>query len=268
MKRSRGARKCKLCRRAENQFVYDSRRADWICTICGCVVEGHFFDQQHNANYEEYQTAAIDKDYFARRDKKRLKTTMDRIMDRANPEDVKERRFYAMLDDICVKLEYSSRVKGRAEAMFNRFKELKKQRKMFNVITAVLIVAKRSLGEYVNLRKVEEQLTVKLNSTIKDVLNITGISQSSLTIKAIPYYICALGLPFKEEKRLSNLFKKASRSNPSMGSDTLLALCIYKLLKHLKDEKHNLQTIADMTNTSYNSLQSYISGKNNCTLFN
>jgi transcription initiation factor TFIIIB Brf1 subunit/transcription initiation factor TFIIB len=268
MKRGRGVRKCQLCHRAENQFVYDSRTADWICTICGCVVRGYFFDQQYDANYEEYQTAAVDKDYFSRQDKKRQKTTMERIMDRANPEDVKERRFHAMLEDICVKLEYSARVKGRAEAMFNRFKELKKQRKMYNVIAAVLIVAKRSLGEYVNLNKVQNQLTVKLNSTIKDVLNITGISQSSLTVKAIPYYIFSLGLPFKEEKRLRKLFEKASRSNSSMGSDTLLALCIFRLLKHLKNNKHDLQEIANLTNTSYNSLQSYISGKNKCTLFN
>lgn len=268
MKRKQtGKRSCEVCKVSENQFIYDAQTADWICTLCGCVVRKWFFDENFNANYEEYKDAVHEKDYFKRQANKKQNTTMSRMMDRANPEDVKDRKFHAMLSDIGDQLNFNERDRGRTETLFIKFPELKSQRKQYNVIAAVLVVAKKSYGEYVNINKIQSALNCKLNQTMKEVMEIIGVSQSSLTLKAIPYYISTLALPFKEEKRLRNLFNKATRVNSAMGSDTLMALCIHKLLIHLQIKSFDLKFIANITNTSQNSLQSYVSGKNSCTLF-
>ena len=254
---------CELCKVADNQFVHDTRAGCWVCTLCGCVVRKWLYADDSKHNYSDTHTAtqAVSTVHSVGRDR------MERLLDKVHPGEARERRLHAIIDEVARILDVNERVRGRAAAIFARFPALKKQRHLPRIVAAAIIVAKRSLGEYVNMKEASREMECKLSVAVRKVLKETNISQGSLTMRAIPFFISQLGLPVAEERVLKDIFMRASRANGSIGSDTLMALCLFKFARKHHLHHVSIATVAELTNTSATSLTSYIRGKSHCTLF-
>ena len=97
------------------------------------------------------------------------------------------------------------------------------------------------------------------------VCSIVGINSRGVIINSIPALVCSMGFPGKYNRILKQMFIKSSRKKVSLGSETRMALCCYKLyldhgVKSKLKGKMTLQDIAYLTNTSITSLNSYIVG--------
>jgi transcription initiation factor TFIIIB Brf1 subunit/transcription initiation factor TFIIB len=282
----RPKRICKLCNMSKNQFVYDSQHDNTICTNCGCVQNKSFNLIEYEVYKEEEDIPWLDKNEIkAVRDGKQNKSAsykkivqeiqfgqqmIDGMVDKNKRKDIK---FYETLEHIHQELEMKEIVKDKAESIFNNFPQLRKIKPLESVVTSVLIIAKKETGQYVNVKEISNKLKLKKLSKMVNKIsnNILQIDNDTFTLSSVSKYVFLMHMDPKEEKRIRKMYQIASKQNISMGSDTLIALCLYIRMKQLKlDEKDfgiDLKYISEITNTSLNSLQNYISGKSKCTLF-
>lgn len=258
-------RQCKLCYAHDNQFVYDSKHDDTICTYCGCVQDKSFNLVEHDIYHEQEPIPWIEND-MQKQQQKMSHMLMDKV-------DIKNNTFHNILNLQCEQLQVLDNVKYDAIAIFNNFKQLQRLKPFKTVVAAVIVIAEKENGKYVNIKDFEQRLNVKklskmVNKISKDILKIDNITY---TMASIHKYVFLLHMEYKEHIRIKKMFKVATDQNNSMGNDTLLALCLYIRVKQLKlDKKYpniNLKFIADITNTSINSLHGYITKKTKCTLF-
>lgn len=265
VKKRKLSRSCKLCHEDQNQFVYDEIHDDTICTNCGCVQDKYFNPVTYEVFKEQPRIPWVDQET-----KEKIKVGK-RMIKNVDKEGVKECKFYITLNRLCDVLDVKENVKSKTEAIFKNFKQLMKIKPMESVIAAVIVIAQKECGLYVNTKHVSKILNIKkLNKIINKISsNILEIDNYNYTLASLPRYIFLMRMEFKEEKRLRQMFEVASKQNVSMGSDTIIALCLYIRMKQLKlDKKHselNLEYIANLTNTSLISLQGYISGKTKCS---
>lgn len=265
--KKRVRRICKLCKVEENQFVYDARRDDTICTYCGCVQDKYFNLVEYEVFREQPRIPYVDKEL------KSKQKQSQRILDSIDREGVKTRKFHAILKEMIDVLDFQERTKIKVEGMFKNFKQLHKIKPLETVIAAAIYIAQKQYSYQVNIKEMSEKLQIKklskmVNKISNEVLEIDNVSKIETSI---PNYIDRMLMDRHDLKRIKKMYKIASQKNNSMGSDTIIALCLYIRMKQLKlDEKHtflNLDYISKLTNTSLNSLQGYISGKTKSSMF-
>lgn len=265
VKKRKLSKKCKLCKEDQNQFVYDAIHDDTICTICGCVQDKHFNLVEYEVYKEAPRVPWLDHDT-----KEKIKVG-NRMIKNVDKEGIKESKFHAILNRQCEILDIRENVKHKAEGIFKNFKQLMKIKPLESVIAAVLIIAKKECGLYVNVKDVGKQLNIrKLNKLVNKISsNVLEIDNDNYILSSLPRFIFLLRMEYKEVNRIKKMFEIASKQNVSMGNDTIIALCLYIRTKQLKiDKKYpeiNLEYIANITHTSLISLQGYISGKTKCS---
>ena len=293
---ARKTKLCKLCKFNENQFVYDASMDDTICRYCGCV-QDKGFDGYEYVGYSS-PVELMEQDSKKKRLAKLYKNMMENINDMLSREnkkaailqnnklsvekrletvifdEIKSRKIVSLISYTANILEFNETVITRAEAIFNNFIILQKIKPLESVVAAVLIITQKEKGLYVNIKAIAEKLRLKrLSKMVNKISNdILEIDNDTYTISSIPMICEILHIKFKEHQRLRLMFDVASKQNNCIGSDTIMALCFYIRIKQLKLDKQfphfTLEFIAEITNTSYNSLQGYVSKKTKCTLFN
>lgn len=261
--------RCKCCNnRDPGRFNHDMRMAEIICTECG-TIQGHMNTSIGNVTFSE-PTPIIPPTAT----QKKFLELNDQIMARVCPEEVREYKRNKILKEYCEKLELVTSVETRARLLIENNKEkLLAIKPLNNLIAACIAVACQSMKRYINIVEMEKLFNLEnVNKTLKMVCEIVGINQRAMILNAVPYLVSMMGFPFKFEKKLKDSYKLVCRKNPSMGSETRMALCCYKLyldneLKSRYKGKITLTHIADITNTSENSLKTYVSGKSKNYLF-
>lgn len=257
---------CKLCKNSDQgRFVEDCRTADIICTCCGCVQR--WINNSHgNTTYSE--PIAIVQPTSAQ---KKFLRINDQMMNKVCPEEYKEGKRNKIIKEYCEQLDLVESIQTRTKLLLKKnYEKLRQIRPQNNLIASCIIIACQSVRRYINIGDMEQFLGLtNVNSTLKTVCKIIGINQRSIILNSVPYLISTVGLPFKFEKKLSDLYKTVCRKNPSMGAETRMALCFYKLYTENIDKARyknaDLEFVAQLTNTSENSLKTYISGKTkNC----
>lgn len=261
---------CRACKNSDpGRFVEDHKTAEIVCTSCGCV-QSRINTSMGNVTFSE-QLPVVEPSGSQQR---QLIRTNIQMINRMCPGEYRDGKRNSMIKDYCEKLDLTSSVELRAKLFIQNHKgELLKIRPHENLIAACIVIACQSLKKYINVTDMEVTLTLtNVNTTIKAVCKIVGINFRSIILNSVPYLASMMSLPFKCEKKLRDLYIHASRKHPSMGAETRMALCCYKICTENSDasEDHGvtLEYIAALTNTSENSLRTYISGKTKCCLFN
>lgn len=261
--------KCKCCKNDDpGLFVHDCRTADIICRECG-IIQTHMNNSDGNTTFCE----PIEIRPITASERKFLKIN-DQMMAKVCPEEVRDFKKNKLLKEFCEKLDLNKAVETRAKLLFEKHKEeLCCLRPVENLVAASICVACQSLKRYINVVDIENLLMLSnVNKTLKSLCQIIGINQRAMILNAVPYFVNCIGLPFKFEKKLRELYMTVCKKNPSMGAETRMALCCYKLYlenesKSLFKGRIKLSDIADITKTSENSLKTYVNGKTNNYLF-
>lgn len=261
-------RPCKICKNTDQGlYVEDRCRGELICTVCGCVQSGVNLSQG-NTTFSE--PIAIKPPTSS--DKKILRLN-NQMMQKVCPKEYRDHKRNKTITDYCEKLDLLNSVAIRARLLLEKHEEhLCRIRPINNVIASCIIVSCQITKRYINVKDVEQWLDLEnLNITLKIVCKTIGINQRAMILNSVPYLISVLSLPFKFENKLRELYKLACRKNPSMGSETRMALCCYKLytdnIAKARYKEITLENIANFTSTSENSLKSYVSGKTKNSLF-
>ena len=265
-------KRCQSCRTLlpnGQQFVHDVRSNDWICTLCGAVVSRYMYgDQEHTYS----DTVPVDSSLSTSATRLEARGHQ-RLMDRAFPASKRLDTLYAQLGTLATQLDCSDGVLSRAKVMIEKFPDLLKVRPHNHMLMAVLIVAKRSYGHYVNVKHVSTLLNVDdLGKTVITTCTIMGLSQRSTPESHIPYFTALMGFRYRFNRFIKKLYLQARRKNGSIGSDTLLALVLYKFFMANRTKTTvdcTIEFIAKITHTSLSSLKGYVDGTGGkCTLFN
>lgn len=262
--------KCKCCKNDNpGLFVYDACMDDVICTSCG-VIQSHMNTSCNNTTFSE--PIEIRPPTLSQ---KKLLTCNDQMMARVCPDEVKEYKRNKLIKEYCEKFDLISSVETRARLLIeNNKEELLTIRPIQNLVASCIAIACQSLNRYINIADMEKMfMLTNVNKTLKIVCKVVGINQRAMILNAVPYLVSHLGFPFKYEKILRELYKSVCRKNPSMGAETRMALCCYKMYldhqsKSAFKDTLTVDYIATLTNTSENSLKTYISGKTKNCLFN
>lgn len=260
---------CESCKNTDpGRFVHDNRTADIICTTCG-VVQRHMNSNINNTTFTE----PLEIRAHTTTQKKFMQLN-NQMMSHVCPDETRDMRRNAVIKDYCEKLELTTGIETRARLLFdNNKKALSSIRPLNNVIASCIAIACQSLKRYINVGDIEALFSLSnVNKTLRMVCNVVGINRRAMVLNAVPYIISTIGLPFKYQKKLIDLYKLMCKKNPSIGSDTRMALCCYKLYVDNKEKSKfkkeiTLENIASITNTSENSLKSYVSGKTSNYLF-
>lgn len=259
---------CKLCKNSDpGLFVFDSSRGDTICTSCGCVQTG-WNNSANNTTYSD----PIDIRIPSNKEKKFLRLN-EQMINKVCPDEYKEYKRNDKIREFCFKLDLSESIATRSIILMDKYKyKICNVRPIINLIASCIIITCQMSKRYINIGDTEKFLDLKnVNPVLKTVCKLIGINQRSIILNSVSFLISIIGLPFKFEKKLRELYKITCRKNPSMGAETRMALCCYKLYvdneDKAKNKKVDLEYIAQITNTSENSLKSYIAGKTKNSLF-
>lgn len=261
--------KCVLCKNNNpGIFIQDTQTDDIICSICGAVqpVINPYSGAGVFVEAPEYRVPnASERDF--------LKLN-DQMMTRVCPKEARVDNRDRIIREYCERLDLAENVEMRTKLFFEKYSdELESVRPHNNTIAACIAVACQSLNLYINVTRIEERLSLSnVGKTLTTICKIVGINQRAVILNSVPFLVSMLGFPFKYEKKLKNLYRKACRRNPSMGSETRMALCCYRLYldnmeKSRAKGRVKLSLIARITNTSEGSLKAYISGKSKNCLF-
>lgn len=267
---------CKQLRNDINQFVHDTRSDDWICTLCGAVVKRWIYSERSHTF--AHTSEMVPNGYIPppKETTKALHKYGNNMIDRFFPEEARQDRLIARMKRICEILDYREIVLNRSIVKLKKFPALRKIRPVDHTLAAILVVTKRSLGHYVNLKTVSEQLCFKdIGKAVITVCSTLGLSQRSSPVSFIPRFAQLLGFDYKYVKHIKKHYIASRKRNGSIGSDTLMALVLirfYMANKHkskVSPRDIDLNFIAKITHTSKSSLKGYIDGTGGkCTLFN
>jgi hypothetical protein len=253
--------------------VHDERRDDWICTNCGAVVRQWYYSNCHRT-FSETEAPPTAKQSYTIRSVLNLQSIQVKANAIACKEDVKKDRFIAFLYRVATIMELGNRTAETAEGVYRRTPELQQRRPVVATVVALLVVTERSFGRYVNMREVSAITnTSKMGGHVIAVCKILGVSQRSDPANSINKYISIMRFPFKYGAHLLRLYKKTCVDNGSLGTDTVMALVIYRFFKSNREKSDKtrpltLEDIARMTDTSVPSLRGYIDGTGGkCTIF-
>jgi transcription initiation factor TFIIIB Brf1 subunit/transcription initiation factor TFIIB len=259
---------CKVCKnRDQGLFVEDQRAGDLICTICGAVQSGANISMNNTIFSEPIANIPP-----TREDNKLLRIN-EQMINRICPDEFKEFKRNKTIDDFCDKLELLGSIKSKAKLLLKKHHdELCKIRPTRNLIASCVIISCQITKRYINVKDVELILDLEhVNVTLKAVCKTIGINQRAIVLNSVPHLTSFMSLPFKFEQKLRDLYNLTCSKNPSMGGETRMALCCYKIyndnIVHAVYKGITLDNIANVTNTSENSLKSYISGKTKNSLF-
>lgn len=185
------------------------------------------------------------------------------LLDRYNPEDAKMTKLLCLVTNV-VEEEgvgpFSEAILSSAKSIISNNTWLTTIRSQQKVAVCVSVFAARQLGRDVELLDVEQRLGVKnLSRTIRKLGCKLRLSTRSLCAERIPEVSFKLALSYKMERQLQIMFKKLTSMNSAVGSNTLLAFCVWKLLKNKMPIP--LEKIAEVTGASTCSLKLYIQGK-------
>lgn len=266
---------CEYCKKklGPAQFVHDIKSDDWICTNCGCVVKKYIYsDRAHT--FAHTNSPAVT---FSVSESTKHNTDNHQLLSRFFKKEDKEQKLRKKFEHFATLLDYPETVVNGAFAMINKFKELKQIRPFEMTVVACLIIAKRSKEEYVNTKLIESNLSMPgLGKRIISVCNTVGLSQRSDPLHYVPNYVQRLGFKYKYNKHVIRFYKRARKDNGSIGSDTLMALVLYRFFKANSKKSvfrnqlddNIIEHIAEITHTSQSSLIGYIEGTGGkCTLF-
>ena len=259
---------CKVCKNSDQGlFVEDHRHGDIICTVCGSVQMGINISMNNTTFSEPILSIAPNKN-----DKKLLGLN-DQMMKRVYPKEYRDFKRTKTIEKFCEILELPTSVVTRTELLLTKHEgTICKIRPIDNLIASCIILSCQIINKYINVNELEQWLDISnVNTTLKMVCKAIGVNQRAIVLNSVPFLVSSMSLPFKFEKKLQELYKTTSRKNPSMGSETRMALCCYKLyndnLQHASYKHITLAIIAKYTNTSENSLKSYVTGKTKNSLF-
>jgi len=247
---------CNECKNSDpGRFVHDKTRDDVICTTCGIVQRG-MFTSTNNKNYSTPVPVV------AGGGASRIERGM---LTRFFPKEQKKLKCHMIISDLCSKYDICDMAMTRARVIFDKhMDDLLPIKPRINVLVACIIVACHSLKIYINISKIENYFLLSgVSKVYKTVCGIVGINTRVVILNSIPAMVCCMGLSGKYNKVLKTMFIKSSRKKSSIGAETRMALCCYKLYQDHgdKSKKITLQNIADLTNTSITSVTSYINPK-------
>lgn len=263
-------RACEHCKNTDmGMFINDCRTGEVICKECG-FVQLKIMNNDSNVNFVE----EVESVRYSDKEKGIIKKHKY-LIDRHFPLEMKDDKRKLLINEYCDKLDVPECLKNTSYIFLKKhFDLIDKVRPNDNLIAVCIILSCSTINRYINVGFVEKILGLKnVNSTLRTICKMIGFNQKSLIINNIPYLISMLKLPFKFEKKLGDLYKVASMKNPSMGAETRMALCCYRLLLENREyyqrgEQVDLTFISNITYTSENSLKTYISGKIKNSLFN
>ena len=255
---------CENCKKNKgaSQFRHDCVSGDYICTFCGCVVSKYIYNDRELTFTDAKSTPRIHKANMQSESRESVQNEQ-RLL-RFFPEIRKEKVVQKTTDELAFKLDCNDRCKSRAMAQINKFQKILELPNLKMVLIANLIVSKRSLGYYVNIKYVSKYLNVgDLGKHVMKICKIIGISQLNDPTKNTAYYLSALGFSYKFVARFNKLYTKARTDNGSIGCDTLMALCLIRFFvanetKSSYQSRVDLPYIANLTRVSEISLKSYI----------
>lgn len=260
--------RCKVCKNTDpGKYVEDMRTAEITCTCCGCV------QTSVNTSYGNVTFCEPLASVAPTPTQQKLLRLNEQMLIKMCPGEYRDHKRDELIDDFCEKLDLSSSVANRTKRLIDNHKEeLSHIRPKQNLIAACIIITCQSIKRYINVVDIETMyMLTNVNNTLKHVCKIIGINQRTIILNSVPHMISALSLPFKCERKLVDLYKMVCRKNPSMGSETRMALCCYKVyienIDMARFKGFELDFIAKLTNTSENSLKTYISGKTPNCLF-
>lgn len=204
-----------------------------------------------------------------------------RMTQRFCKEEVHQDRREKRLDELAEILQWSergldghgSRVTIKAKHFFIKSAALRSRRPVRHTAAAVLVVAKRECGDYVNIENVSNRLAIRdLGAHVIAVCKILGLSHRSRIEQTIPGFVTQLGFPYKYTKYISKLFEKYSRENGSMASNTIMALILNRFYETNKSKSKapegyvSLEYIATITGTSVTTLNAYMTN-GSCSIY-
>jgi len=259
-------RKCEnCCQLKPGQFVNDGRTEDWICTLCGVVVRKWIYSERQNTFMDSAPTAKAGVGGY---------NLIQRMTNKMCVEENRELLRNRTISRFAFELDFNERVANRAQAQVNNFEELRTRRPMKETMLASLIVAKRSLKEYVNVKAIGKRTMMRdLGQHVIAVCKIIGLSQRSDPLLYVHSFVSFFTFPYSYHTHISSRYSAALLLNGSMGTDTLMALVLYRFYeankrKCLVARNITLDDIAAITFTSPASLQGYVNGTGGkCTLF-
>jgi transcription initiation factor TFIIIB Brf1 subunit/transcription initiation factor TFIIB len=259
---------CENCG-SKDDFILNEQ-SDYVCTKCGIVERRYNYMENvcHKRKKKNEDCSTTEYCVTDREKEKEINYVTKRVNSLVCPEEVRDNRFEKLVNDCGELLDSNTRIREKVVLFFNKYPEIKKFKPRLATVGAIFILASQSLGVYLSPKHTCTMLGVdNVNERLKQVCSEVNINYMSVILNAVPYLCDQLGLQFKFRKRLEAEYKKISRSNPSMGPDTRMALCCYYLVNQVGNP-HNLTVvdIAQLTNTSECSLNNYINGKVKCSL--
>jgi hypothetical protein len=263
-------RPCVNCK--QKSFVNDTSSGDWICTKCGAVVARWMYGELERTFVESTPVPKVpQRGANTALALRQIRTMTDKFF----PNERASARQLRILEDAAYTLGYNQRTVNRAQAQLHKFPCLLEIKPVEKTMAAVLIVSKRSLGFFVNVKSASNDMGYNdLGQFVIRVCNTIGLSQRSDPVSSIPYLTELLGFKYKYSVCIRRAFEKYSKENGSVGPLTLLALILFRFWNanrsksKFKTNSVDLQYIADITHTSLTSLSGYVDGQHaDCTLF-
>lgn len=264
--------------------MYDEKYADLICTNCGAVqsnINSQMMYGTTSSFHNPVHTVRHSGADSHPNERAAHKSEMDkqaeiyrRMTQRFSKDEVHQDRREKRLDEFAEILQWSergldghgSRVTIKAKHFFIRNATLRRRRPVRCTAAAVLVVAKRECGDYVNVDDVSERLAMQdLGSHVIAVCKILGLSHRSRIEQNIPGFVTRLGFPYRYTKYVSKLFERYSRENGSMASNTIMALILNRFYETNKAKSKapegyvDLDYISTITGTSITTLNAYMS---------
>lgn len=243
-----------------NTIIHDPQTDDRVCTNCGVVQQKHYYFTAQNISYMNSTDETPTKSIYTVRELNKLDMIQRTVHSMICPEQVKEMKLTHMIQRYSQIMGFGYKEESQCERAFKKYPALRKMRPQSKTIAATLVVIARIDKRYVHVQTVEKSLSLKnLTEYITDVCKILGINQRVMVINAIPSLISYLMLPFNKGERLKHMYQLACRKYPSLGAETRMALCCYKLLQEVGNPHgFTIDMIADLNNTTTASIKGHL----------
>lgn len=264
-------RVCSECR-AEESYIYDSVHAHYSCTCCG-IVAHNYHELGYGVSFQNTKVNVPKRPKcfdpgvrevhiykmpvrFFKWDHKKDKL-LKHLLHFAEIFDVPEHLVNKCMTIVERNLSLLSEEQGDFE---NNRKNVLKLRGLDNTALALLIITMQKCGKSMSVKLTQHMMVKKnLNKHVKKICKILGVNIASVGLSRLRSVCSVLQVKFRVVKKVERTFKLLKSKHQSVGEDTLLAISVYKHIRHnYKDEKTIIKDLVEFVGVNKNTIHKYL----------